>query len=364
MKEDAPGRVNPVWFSWQLHARHSGYHQIVRYLAPGDAGAAPRLSPPARLLRAVLKGWPQRRWLAPFLLEVLSGTPLYSADSLAAEADVAWPIAFRRRQVFHFIYGDHSYRYAGRTPRLKGSKLVATYHLPPALLDSHAFARAGHRHLRRLDGVIAVASVQAEYFARFVPRERVFVVPHGIDTGFFRPRDAAGPGDPDLCLFVGDHLRDFATLQAVIRILNASRPRTRFVLVTPARNAPLLSGAANVVIENNLTDEELRQRYQAAALHLQPMKDCTANNSILEGMACGLPTVATDIGGVRDYLDGSSSVLVPPGDAERMAAEAMALLEDPPRRRRLSDGGRASALKFEWGRIAARLRQVYDAVLR
>ena len=49
--ESAPVRVNPVWFSWQLHARHSGYHQIVRYLAPAEAGAGPRLSPPARLLR-------------------------------------------------------------------------------------------------------------------------------------------------------------------------------------------------------------------------------------------------------------------------------------------------------------------------
>lgn len=360
--ESAPVRVNPVWFSWQLHARHSGYHQIVRYLAPAEAGAAPRLSPPARLLRAIMKGWPQRRWLAPFILETISGTPLYSADSLAAEADAAWPIAFRRRQVFHFIYGDHSYRYAGCTPRLKGSRLVATYHLPPALLDSHAFARR-RGHLHRLDAVIAVASNQADYFARLIPRERVFVVPHGIDTDFFRPRGAAGPGDPDLCLFVGDHLRDFATLQAVIRILNARRPRTRFVLVTPARNSALVSGASNVVIENGLSDEDLRLRYQTAALHLQPMKDCTANNSILEGMACGLPTLATDIGGVRDYLDQTCSVLVPPGDPDRMAGEAMALLEDPARLRVLSEGSRASALKLEWSLIAARLRQVYDAVL-
>ena len=362
MREDAPGRVTPVWFSWQLHAGHSGYHQIVRYLAPTDAGAAPRLSPPARLLRAILKGWPQRRWLAPFILETVSGTPLYSADSLAAEADVACPIAFRRRQVFHFIYGDHSYRYSGCTPRLKGSRLVATYHLPPALLDSLAFARR-RAHLRRLDAVVAVASNQADYFARFIPRERVFVVPHGIDTDFFRPRGAAGTADPDLCLFVGDHIRDFATLQAVIRIMNARRPQTRFVLVTPARNAALLSGTSNVAIENGLSDEELRLRYQTAALHLQPMKDCTANNSILEGMACGVPTVATDIGGVRDYLDESCSVLVPPGDAERMAQQAVALLEDRGRLDRLSAGSRASALKFEWSLIAARLRQVYDTVL-
>jgi glycosyltransferase involved in cell wall biosynthesis len=63
--------------------------------------------------------------------------------------------------------------------------------------------------------------------------------------------------------------------------------------------------------------------------------------SILEAMAAGLPVVASNVGGVAEVVvDGATGLLVPPGDAQRLAAAIERLLEDPVLRRRLGEAGR------------------------
>jgi glycosyltransferase involved in cell wall biosynthesis len=62
--------------------------------------------------------------------------------------------------------------------------------------------------------------------------------------------------------------------------------------------------------------------------------------SILEAMAAGLPVVASNVGGVSEVVvDGDTGLLVPPGDAQSLAAAIERLLEDPPLCRRLGEAG-------------------------
>jgi len=66
--------------------------------------------------------------------------------------------------------------------------------------------------------------------------------------------------------------------------------------------------------------------------------------SILEAMAAGLPVVATSVGGVPELvLDEETGLLVPPGDAEALAAALRRVLEDAYLRRRLGSAGRERA---------------------
>jgi glycosyltransferase involved in cell wall biosynthesis len=84
----------------------------------------------------------------------------------------------------------------------------------------------------------------------------------------------------------------------------------------------------------------------------------------LEAMACGVPVVATAVGGQIDsVVHGATGVHVPPRDPQALAAALRDLLADPPRRAGLGEQGRRRACRlYGFDRIAAATRDVYDEV--
>lgn len=84
----------------------------------------------------------------------------------------------------------------------------------------------------------------------------------------------------------------------------------------------------------------------------------------LEAMACGVPVVASAVGGLREsVVDGSTGVLVAPGAVGELAAVLRSLLADPGARTTLGANGVARARKhYGWGRIAAATAASYLAV--
>jgi glycosyltransferase involved in cell wall biosynthesis len=81
----------------------------------------------------------------------------------------------------------------------------------------------------------------------------------------------------------------------------------------------------------------------------------------LEAMACGVPVVASAVGGMIDtVVDGATGVHVPPRDPERLAAALRPLLDDEPRRRRFGAAGvRRARRLYDWGRVANATLDVY-----
>jgi glycosyltransferase involved in cell wall biosynthesis len=162
-----------------------------------------------------------------------------------------------------------------------------------------------------------------------------------------------------VCLFVGQWLRDFAVLETVVRAVRDATPQARFRLLLPSDAADRWQGRSGVDVVTGLDDATLRRCYQEATLLVMPLRDCTANNAILEAMACGLPIVATDVGGVRDYVDQECALLTPPGDADGMTEAVLALLGDATRRAAMARAARRRAEAFAWPRVAERMLAIY-----
>jgi len=75
----------------------------------------------------------------------------------------------------------------------------------------------------------------------------------------------------------------------------------------------------------------------------------------LEAMACGCPSVTTDVGAVTEYAShGRDALIVRAGDVEAMADSLARVLEDSALRRRLSEEGLKTAQRWSLARVAPR----------
>jgi N-acetyl-alpha-D-glucosaminyl L-malate synthase BshA len=90
---------------------------------------------------------------------------------------------------------------------------------------------------------------------------------------------------------------------------------------------------------------ELEQVLPCADLLLLPSESESFGLAALEAMACGVPPLASRVGGLPEVVeDGVSGILAPVGDVEQMAARALDLLRDPVRHTAMREAARARAI--------------------
>ena len=204
--------------------------------------------------------------------------------------------------------------------------------------------------------------VQQSMLAPAVVTRRV--IPNGIDLDVFRPvhrnpvRDELGvPRDARVLLFVASGIRenafkDYAMLRSAIARVAERLPDTELLLLGLGKTAePERIGHAEIrFVPYEPEPERLVKYYQAADLYLHAARADTFPTTVLEALGCGLPVVATALGGIPEQvnaldlygaaepnsMDDATGVLVEPGDASAMANAVLKLFGDPTLCSRLS----------------------------
>jgi glycosyltransferase involved in cell wall biosynthesis len=215
------------------------------------------------------------------------------------------------------------------------------------------------------------------------PRERARVIPYGVDAEAFRPdpelravwRQRLGiPAGAPLLLSVGRMAskKGYQVLLPELPALLAAVPAAHVVL---AGDGDLLPGfvrdtaalGGRVHFPGPVLRDAIGDLYRAADVFVLPaVHDAQGNvdglpNVILEGMASGLPVVATAISGIPLAItDGEHGLLVPEGDGPALRQALAALLADPERARTLGAAARRRVVaELTWETVAARYRAAY-----
>ena len=232
--------------------------------------------------------------------------------------------------------------------------------------------------------VVNSRAVRSQWGARAAD-PRLHIVPDGLDLSTFAPRRAAaavraelGLGDGPVVGMVAriNPIKGQAIFLDAAARLCADFPAARFVLVggalaayEPLRQALFAQANAGPLAGRVIFTGEVPR---AQAPELMQVFDVLAVPTItmegfglvvLEGMATGLPVVAT-LGGPEDLIvEGETGCLVPAGDAAALANALARLLCDPAHAQRLGKAGRArAASQFTLAQHVQRIEAIYTAV--
>jgi D-inositol-3-phosphate glycosyltransferase len=241
---------------------------------------------------------------------------------------------------------------------------------PSRLRDERSLAREADR-------IVATCSDEVFELVRMgADLRRITVVPCGVDLGLFRPDGPAEPRDPGRSrLLVVSRLVERKGIGSVITAL-AELPETELVVAggPPARRlaedpearrlaalAERLGMAGRVRFRGQVAPGHLPALYRSADLVVCVPWYEPFGIVPLEAMACGVPVVASAVGGLVDsVVDGVAGVHVPPRRPDLLARVLAGLLADPGRRAALGAGGaRRARRRYGWDRIARGTLEVY-----
>jgi len=353
--------------SWGHTGIHSGMAPLSReidLLAPGlirriewDERRPAFFTRLGRRLRMSLGvGTPVPEWIT-FTKE----NPLYSESSWMLEREIAAMVSeLSPCAVMLESIDDQLFLLAKKKASWKDTRLVGVCHQPPA------WWRLNHARpdmVSALDLLVVVASTVKPYWEQFIDGDRIRVIPHGVDCEFFCPSEPERSllsDDRNLrAVFCGQWLRDFETMAAVVAIADQLNLPVYFEMIVPRQSRGQeacykMAMSSRVRWYSDLTDEDLRRVYQQSDLLLLPLRDSTANNGLLEGMACGLPVIITDVGGVRNYAKEDFADFVPPDDPAGIVKILQSYINQ---RTKLAVRGRSARAHAEnalsWRRIAS-----------
>jgi N-acetyl-alpha-D-glucosaminyl L-malate synthase BshA len=208
-----------------------------------------------------------------------------------------------------------------------------------------SFQRVVKFAIERSDGVTAVSRyLMNRTVEEFDIRREIRVIPNFVDV--LRPsqnRDLCSRGalapNGEKILMHASNFRPVKRIADVVRIFAKVRERVPAKLVLIG-DGPERLFIQQLVREMKLTadvqfmgeQDQLEPLFLCADLFLLPSEQESFGLTALEAMNCGVPVIATSIGGLPEVIThGETGYLFPVGDVADMAASAVALLLDPVR---------------------------------
>jgi len=195
------------------------------------------------------------------------------------------------------------------------------------------------------------------------------VVHNGVDTRTFAPR-ARPDGGPPIVLFVGrfDAQKGVDILFHAWRDLDA-RAQLRLAATgwkeLEYRELARDLALSSVVFQGHVPRAQLPELLQQASVLVLPSRYENFPLSLLEAMACGVPVVATRVGGIPELVeDGQTGLLVPPEDPEALGEAIRRILDDPGLASGLARAARAVVeSRFTWESVGRQIISMYEEVL-
>jgi len=210
--------------------------------------------------------------------------------------------------------------------------------------------------------------------------DKIDVIPFGVNTEFFRPLNVFKDENIFQILSVG-YLIERKGFEYLIRAMPDILKEHKHARLKIVGSGPLESRLKELIYEldigneveilRNVSDEELLLIYNSADLFVLPsIVDSQGNTEglgvvLLEAMACGLPVVGSNVGGIPDIItEGISGILLQEKDISDISKTILLLMDDDELRKKIAHSSLEMVKnRFSWKDVSKRYVDVYNEVL-
>jgi glycosyltransferase involved in cell wall biosynthesis len=228
---------------------------------------------------------------------------------------------------------------------------------------------------KKAERLVAVSHGLREMAQRTLPGRPIGVVHNGIDTDIFKPvpnhNDHSNGSVRLLCV---SRLIERKGLDYLFQAMaEMNDPRIRVDIVgTGSSEQRLKSKVRGLGLETQVhfwgykTAFELVDLYNQADIFILPSLSEGLAMVLLEAMSCGLPIIATNVGGIPEVVaDGENGILIPPGKVNAIIQAIHRLVRDSVLRSRISRNNPSKIREqFTWTKGALGYQAMYDQVLK
>lgn len=300
-------------------------------------------SRPLRLLDMATTAWKRREDYAVAQVDVFSGPAFFWAEV------VCWTLRRAGKPYVLTLHGGNlpnfAWRWPGRVRRLLRSAAVVTAPSPYLL-----------SHMETLD-------------------TNVQIVPNALDLAKYRYRERNWPSPRLIWLRAFHRLYNPSLAPKVLALLAGEHTDITLTMIGPDKGDGSLGETRRVAAELKVADRvhilgpvpksEVPYHLNTGDLFLNTANIDNTPVTVIEAMACGLPVVSTNVGGIPYFLeDREDSLLVAPNNAEEMANAVHEILTADGLASRLSANAREKVREFDWPDVSARWDRLLSLVCR